>query len=113
MRPMHKTGPTMKRHALALAVALALHVAAAAAIHAGMQDTQLVHRTEVRKLGAELTALPPPRIEQPPKTPPPMPKQAAAAPIKVKSQAAPRPATPAAPASTHFEIRSTYRRVLA
>ncbi|HYD60620.1 MAG TPA: energy transducer TonB [Noviherbaspirillum sp.] len=102
MRPLHETNLFLKRHAPALAVALVLHIAAAAAIHAGMQDVQQPNRTEARKVVAELITLPPRRIEQPQQVPPPIPKQAVAAPAKVQPKTAPRPVAPGvqAPAPT-------------
>lgn len=95
MALVYDTAGLLKRHAPALAMAMALHLLAAAAILAGMQGVKPPHREDMRKVVVELITLPR-RIESPPVTKqsaPPAPKRPA--PAVPKKTPAPQPAAAA------------------
>jgi periplasmic protein TonB len=101
MLSAHEATDRLKRHAPALSMALAIHAAAAVAIHAGMQDARPPRKETLRTVVAELITLPR-RIEQALPVPASVPRQAATAPVNTQPQPVPRAAVrtaePAAPA---------------
>lgn len=97
------TAGLLRRHAPALALALVLHLAAGAAILAGVQNAKPPHREAARKVVAELITLP--RRMETPLAAPALSKQSAPAVPKRQAPSVPKetrmasqPASPASPA---------------